>query len=335
MGRSIALSTATMVPHPRRRPHSIFSGGFSNAGRLSLWQALRVRWPASENLHRNGLAAFPDCSFCSKSAVFFGVLGAGRAGGFGRWPSASLCEFLQLPPSVIQLFFQPDLHVGSRRGDPMRRRNLLFGLLAVATLRSARAEQSRKANRIAIALPAQPVTIISEAGVVSSFRAFFNELRRLGYVEGDNLLIERFSGEGRAFRYPDLAQDVVSRKPDVIISSSTFLTLDFKAATTTIPIVGLFSYPVELGVVSSLARPGGNVTGVAFNIGEEQWDKRVQLLRQVVPHLTKLAVLETREVRDVWEADMPDLMNKSASSRRWGVSFVGPPLNHPVNEAEY
>src|SRR5262250_3031837 len=54
MGRSIALSTATMVPHPRRRPHSIFSGGFSNAGRLSLWQALRVRWPASENLHISG-----------------------------------------------------------------------------------------------------------------------------------------------------------------------------------------------------------------------------------------------------------------------------------------
>ena len=208
----------------------------------------------------------------------------------------------------------------------MRRRNLLFGLLAVATLRSARAEQSRKANRIAIALPAQPVTIISEAGVVSSFRAFFNELRRLGYVEGDNLLIERFSGEGRAFRYPDLAQDVVSRKPDVIISSSTFLTLDFKAATTTIPIVGLFSYPVELGVVSSLARPGGNVTGVAFNIGEEQWDKRVQLLRQVVAHLTKLAVLETREVRDTWEAEMPEW--------RRAVN-VGPPLNHPANDAEY
>jgi putative tryptophan/tyrosine transport system substrate-binding protein len=216
----------------------------------------------------------------------------------------------------------------------MRRRNLLFGLLAVATLRSARAEQSRKANRIAIALSAGSVTIISDPQD-GLFPAFFNELRRSGYVEGDNLLIERFSGKGRAAHLPDLAQDVVRRKPDVIISSGVFLTLDFKAATTTIPIVGLFGYPVELGVVSSLARPGGTITGITFNIGEEQWDKRVQLLRQVVPHLTKLAVLETREVRDVWEADMPDLMNKSASSRRWAVSFVGPPLNHPVNEAEY
>ena len=87
----------------------------------------------------------------------------------------------------------------------MRRRNLLFGLLAVATLRSALAEQTRKANRIAIALPAGS----GEAGNSPLFQAFFNELRRLGYVEGDNLLIERFSGEGRAAHYPDLARDVV------------------------------------------------------------------------------------------------------------------------------
>src|SRR5215467_8253749 len=103
----------------------------------------------------------------------------------------------------------------------MRRRNLLFGLLAVATSRSARAEQSRKANRIAIAVPAGRVGSVNSA----VGQAFINELRRLGYVEGDNLLIERFSGEGRAVHFPDLAQDVVRRKPDVIISNTTFLTL--------------------------------------------------------------------------------------------------------------
>jgi putative ABC transport system substrate-binding protein len=222
----------------------------------------------------------------------------------------------------------------------MRRRNLLFGLFAVATLRSARAEQSRKANRIAVVLSDGPVTLISEAGgsPTNAFRALLNELRRLGYVEGDNLLIERFSGEGHATHFPDLAQDVVRRKPDVIISQGTFLALDFKAATTTVPIVGLFAYPVELGVVSSLARPGGNITGVAFNIGEEQWDKRVQLLRQVVPHLTKLAVLETREVREGWEAELAGSPSAfaGASHPEWRRAVnVGPPLNHPVNEAEY
>jgi putative tryptophan/tyrosine transport system substrate-binding protein len=129
----------------------------------------------------------------------------------------------------------------------MRRRHLLFGLLAVATMGGARAEPSKKAYRIAIAAPAE----VSEASNPVA-QAFLNELRRLGYVEGDNLSIERFSGEGRATHYPDLAQDIVRRKPDVIFSRTTFLTLDFKAATTTTPIVGTFGYPVEQGVVSSV-----------------------------------------------------------------------------------
>jgi putative tryptophan/tyrosine transport system substrate-binding protein len=211
----------------------------------------------------------------------------------------------------------------------MRRRDLLFGLFAVATLRSARAQQSGKVHRIAYVRPAGAATEFTETAGPPATRAFFKELRRLGYVEGDNLLVERFSGEGRAAQYPDLARDVVHRNPDLIIAVTTETTLDFKAATTTIPIVGFFGYPVEAGVVSSLARPGGNITGVAVNIGAEQWDKRVQLLRQVVPHLTKLAVLETREARGEWEASVPEV------GRRWAVSFVGPPLNHPVNEAEY
>jgi hypothetical protein len=104
-------------------------------------------------------------------------------------------------------------YVGSRRGDPMRRRHLLFGLLAVATMGGARAEPSKKAYRIAIAAPAE----VSEASNPVA-QAFLNELRRLGYVEGDNLSIERFSGEGRATHYPDLAQDIVRRKPDVIFA---------------------------------------------------------------------------------------------------------------------
>ena len=135
----------------------------------------------------------------------------------------------------------------------MRRRNLLFGLLAFATLRSARAQQNGKVHRIAYVRPAGAATGFTETAGTPSNRAMLKELRRLGYIEGQNLLIERFSGEGHAAHYPDLAQDVVRRKPDVIISITTGLTLDFKAATTTIPIVGMFGYPVEAGVVSSLA----------------------------------------------------------------------------------
>jgi putative ABC transport system substrate-binding protein len=79
----------------------------------------------------------------------------------------------------------------------------------------------------------------------------------LGYVEGQNLLIERYSGEGRDSYYPELARAVVSRNPDLIIAFTSNLVLDFKAATITIPIVGMFPVPVEAGIVAILARPGG------------------------------------------------------------------------------
>jgi putative ABC transport system substrate-binding protein len=211
----------------------------------------------------------------------------------------------------------------------MRRRNLLFGLLAVATMGGARAEQSRKAHRIAIVDPAQPAAVFADKSDEPIAKALFDELRRLGYVEGNNLLIERYSGEGRAAHYPDLARDVVSRNPDLIIAITTEATLDLKAATTTIPIVGMFAYPVESGIVPSLARPGGNITGVAVNIGNEQWEKRYQLLRQLVQHMTTMAVLETRRYREAWEDVRPEF------GRRMRVTYVGTPLDYPINEAEY
>jgi putative ABC transport system substrate-binding protein len=159
------------------------------------------------------------------------------------------------------------------------------------------------------------------------FKALFNELRRQGYVEGQNLLVERYSGEGRPSHYEDMTREVVSRNPDLILAIANEIVLDLKAATTTIPIVGVFGSPVETGIVQSLAQPGGNITGVSINVGDEQWDKRIQLLRQLVPHLSRLAALDTRQSRDGWEALMPEL------GRKRSVTYVGPPLNIPVNEA--
>jgi hypothetical protein len=80
----------------------------------------------------------------------------------------------------------------------MRRRNLIFGLLAIATTGGARAEQSIKVHRIALVHPTHSVTALTDESPSPGIRALFNELRRLGYVEGKNLLVERFSGEGRA-----------------------------------------------------------------------------------------------------------------------------------------
>jgi putative tryptophan/tyrosine transport system substrate-binding protein len=187
-----------------------------------------------------------------------------------------------------------------------------------------------KAQRIAIVLPSFPVEKMNETGGDPLFRGLFNELRRLGYIEGRSLLIERYSGEGRAAHYRDLAREVVRSNPDVILSIGTDeLTLDFKAATTTIPIVGVFGSPLEAGIVASLARPGGNITGVSVDVGTEQWGKRIQLLQQVVPQVIRLGVLESRAVREKWGAVERDIDQQA------GIVRVGPPFDHPIDEGGY
>src|SRR6476660_7475105 len=124
----------------------------------------------------------------------------------------------------------------------------------------AQAQSTGKVYRISFAHPTAPVADQNQASKGSLvIPAIFEELIRLGYVEGRNLLIERYSGEGRAAHYPELVRAVVSSNPDLVI--------DFKAATTTIPIVGAFASPVETGIVASLARPGGNITGASVNVG--------------------------------------------------------------------
>jgi putative ABC transport system substrate-binding protein len=171
---------------------------------------------------------------------------------------------------------------------------------------------------------------LKTAKAMGVIRALFNELRRLGYVEEKNLLIDRYSGEGRATHYPDLARDVVARKPDLIIAIGNNLVLDLKAATTTTPIVGFFADPVETGIVRSLARPSGNITGVTLNIGiQESWAKQVQLLLQVVPHLSRLGVLRSTTLTDGQEAE------EQQTVRRLGITTVGGTLDYPLGEAEY
>ena len=116
------------------------------------------------------------------------------------------------------------------------------------------------------------------------YRAFFEELSRLGYVEGQNLGVERYSGEGQPERYAELARHVVNSHPDLIFALGTSLASDFKMATTTIPIVTMIIDPIAMGLVASIARPGGNITGVAISGGLEIIGKRLQLLVEAVPN---------------------------------------------------
>jgi putative ABC transport system substrate-binding protein len=208
----------------------------------------------------------------------------------------------------------------------MRRRSLILGLLAVAAMGGARGAERKSSHRITIVVSAGSVTTITESGDAFFWQPLFDELRRLGYVEGQNLLIERYSGEGRAGHYPDLVREVVSRNPElIIVIGSNILTLDFKAAPATIPIVATLASPVEMGIVASLARPGGNITGAAVDVGVEQWGKRIQLLQHVMPQATRFGFLQTRAAREQW---VPRLQYS-------GVNWVGPPLDLPIDEAAY
>jgi putative ABC transport system substrate-binding protein len=212
----------------------------------------------------------------------------------------------------------------------MRRRSLIFGLLAITATSGAHADQSQKNHHIAIVHSSHPIAALSEESFSPGISAIFTELRRLGYVEGKNLLIDRYSGEGRATSYPDLARDVVASHPDLIIAIGHSVVLDFKATETRIPIIGVSADPVGTGIGESLSRPGGNITGITPNVSrQQQWDKRVQLLLQVVPHLNRLGILRSAILTKSQEAE------ERETARKMGMSAVGGTLYHPVDELEY
>jgi putative tryptophan/tyrosine transport system substrate-binding protein len=123
-------------------------------------------------------------------------------------------------------------------------------------------------------------------------RFFQDGLRELGWHEGQNIISEYRYAEGRADALPDLANELIGLKVDVIVASPTPATLAARNATQKIPIVGIgFDNPVQHGLIASLARPGGNVTGVSYAVGPEIFGKDLELLKELVPGLRTVAVL--------------------------------------------
>jgi putative ABC transport system substrate-binding protein len=189
-------------------------------------------------------------------------------------------------------------------------------LLAAASPASW-AQQRAAPPRIVIFHPAIPASLLTETGGGTAWRAFFGELRRLGYIEGQNLIIERFSAEGHHERYADLAREIVARNPDLIVTGTNPVVLAFKAATSAIPLVAFMVDPLKAGLVASLARPGGNLTGITLDAGIEIWGKRLELLKEAVPSTTRVAFLAMREG---WEGSFGEAMRDVAG--RLGVSLI-------------
>jgi len=211
----------------------------------------------------------------------------------------------------------------------MRRRKFI-ALLAGAALLPAHtglAQQSKKTYRIAILHPPRPAADMTENSSLNYYRAFFQELRRLGYIVGQNTVIERYSGEGRAENYAELARKVASRNPDVAFAVTVWMARPLKEATSTIPIVAVTSDPVDDGLVPSLARPGGNITGVSVDAGLEIWGKRFQLLREVIPTISKVGILALRQ--------NPERAAALHAAEEAGIPVVGPSLIDRGIEVEY
>jgi putative ABC transport system substrate-binding protein len=171
----------------------------------------------------------------------------------------------------------------------MKRRDFitLLGGAAAWPL-AAHAQQATKIPRIGILSPGRSEPPDPTLNVIN---AFLEGLHQLGYTEGQNLAIERQYADGSTDRLRELAAELVRSKPDIIVALSTTAARPAKQATLTIPIVAInMADPVADELVASLARPGGNVTGTTF-LGPELVAKRLQLLLDVVPGVSRVAAL--------------------------------------------
>src|SRR5262245_44049623 len=168
----------------------------------------------------------------------------------------------------------------------MNRRAFVTGLGALlAAPRAAEAQQAGKVWRIGYLGTTPPI-----GATLPNWDAFVQELRRRGYIEDQNLVFERRYSEGKPERFADFASEFVRLNVDLIVASVTPAAKAAKQATSVIPIVAVaVGDPVGSGLVASLARPGGNVTGLSFQA--EGGGKALELLHEIAPQASRIAVL--------------------------------------------
>jgi putative ABC transport system substrate-binding protein len=199
----------------------------------------------------------------------------------------------------------------------MRNKIVCFGLCAMlyALCLSVEAQLAKKDPRIGFLMPGSRTTY---AVRIDAFR---DGLRELGYIEGQNIAIEWRFAEGKSDRLPELAADLVRLKVDVIVTSTTPVAEAAAHASRSIPIVMAASAdPVGTGLVASLARPGGNVTGLSM-LGPESDGKALELLQETLPKLTRVAFL--------WDPG-----NAGMASRLKALEGVGQSLRLQIQSLE-
>jgi putative ABC transport system substrate-binding protein len=174
----------------------------------------------------------------------------------------------------------------------MNRRDFVVAVVALLALGVAAAPLAAEAQQAGKVYRIGYLSTPTRQSVEHGLQAFLRKLRELGWVEGQNLTIEYRWAEGNVERLPDLAAELVQRNVDVIVAPAGSAALAAKNATSSIPIVMIFpSDPVEIGLVASLKRPGGNITGTTFTPGPEIFGKQLQILKETVPHASRVAIL--------------------------------------------
>jgi putative tryptophan/tyrosine transport system substrate-binding protein len=195
----------------------------------------------------------------------------------------------------------------------MRRRNFiaLLGGAAIVWPLAARAQQKGNLPTIGCLVPGTP----SSHG--QWFAVFVQRLRELGWIEGRTVAVEYRWAEGRSERFAEIAAEFVQRKVDVIVTASTGGVLAAKQATSVIPIVFVAGDPVGTSLIASLARPGGNATGLSLQQTETN-GKRLELLREVVPGLGRLAIMGNVGNPTV----VLDIGEVQATARTYGLEVI-------------
>jgi putative ABC transport system substrate-binding protein len=214
----------------------------------------------------------------------------------------------------------------------MRRREFLgvLGGAAAAWPLAARGQQPQKQHRIAFVHSGIPADQLTETAGPFWVRRFYETLRGLGDAEGDNLVVERYSAEGRSDRFATLAAAVVSRNPDVIVTNLIDLTKAFAATTATIPVVAITGDPIASGLVTSLAHPGGNLTGVSIDAGIEIFAKRLQILKEAMPSAAKVAYLMSNSL-SAWDGGMG--LSFREAGQHLGIALIGN-FQPEINDAQ-
>lgn len=211
----------------------------------------------------------------------------------------------------------------------MRRRDFIVGAISVAAASRVAAQPGPNNPRLAIFGPFEPTALMNERSENRYYRALFEELRRLGRIEGQNLAVERHGREQNSAGPAALVAEVVRSNPDIIYSVGPG-TMLFKQATSKIPIVALTADPLAIGLIQNLARPGGNITGVSVDTGYSIHGKRIALLREIFPAMSKLGYLT---LRIAWESVQGPGMR--SASETTGVAVISSLLEPPTSEATY